>query len=439
MMQWLAHLIARKPASFHQFGRSINAEVNPEEPELFNAASEAFEKGEVLDAYQHFLHSLQNFTAGRPNENIKLFPEEGALSFELIQGSAKIVGRVTPETIEAYADIAQEMPRHVAIKRRLLERNYEMTYARFFLHDDRFRLKIYLDNTTMTPQKIFFPLRELALNADYEKEFITAEFHDEPLLNTELLVTVDDQEKALKYRFMQEWIRSCNESIKRLPSNDNTGMIAFTYLTLLLQIDYLIVPKQKIGQDIMHRVTEYFNEDEKLIQSKNAELETYITTLAELPYEKFAPQLYNTFSTFSPMERASDEEITLFIDGNLGKVRWYKSNRYVRVIPTIYRYMALYLLFNYGLHPALHALLHLFVEIHYFDFFKALGHEPLYNPADESFEKRVIRTRIDDALAPYRKQFRQLKPFGDQLSFVSLDKFSHSFYLQIKHLNFTEL
>lgn len=439
MMQWLAGLFAHKHAAVHQFGRSINAEINPKEPELFNAASEAFERGKVLEAYENFLHSLQNFSGGRPNENISIFPEEGMLSFELIQGSAKVIGRVTTDAIEAYSDIAMEAPPHVAIKRRILERNYEMTYAHFYLHNDRFRLKIYLDNTTMTPQKIFYPLRELALNADYEKEFIASEFHDAALLDTEQLIPVEDQEKALKYRFMQEWIRTCKESIKRLPSNDNTGMISFTYLALLLQIDYLIVPKQKIGQDIMQHITEYFSEDEKLIQSKNAELEAYLMTLSELPYEKFAPQLYNTLTTFSPMERASDEEITLFIEGSLGKVRWYKNNRYIRVIPTIYRYMALYLLFNYGLHPALHALLHLFVEIHYCDYFKALGHVPLYDPVDQSFEKRQIKARIDDAVAPYRKQFKQLKPFGDKLSFVSLDEFSHSFYLQIKHLNFTEL
>ena len=423
----------------HQFGRSINAQVNPKEPELFEASSEAFENERTLDAYDYFLTSIQNFNADIPNNNISITKGEETLDFELFQGSAKIVGHITPEVIEAHCLIAGYEHINVAVKRRLLERNYQLTYTRFYTKDKNVWLKIYLDNTTMTPQKIFFPLRELALNADYEKEYIASEFNENALLDIEHIRPIPIEEKELKYRFMQRWITECEESIKRLPTNDNAGMHAFTYLTLLLQIDYLVVPKKQMGQKIVQNVSDYFNDDEKSVESKNLELSRYIASLNEMPFERFASQLYLSAMTFSPMERATHEEVATFIEESLGKVRWYKNNRYTRIILTIYRYIALYLLYNYGLHPSTHALLHLIVEIHHGDFFEALGYTRLYDPKNKKFDKRRIVSRIETAIVPYQKQFKQLTPFGDHLDYSSLESFSHGFYLQIKHLNYTEL
>lgn len=436
---WLHHLFEHDAPTAYQFGRSINASINPQEPELFDASAKAFEEENILEGYSHFLTSLQNFTAETPNHNIILTQEADALRFELLQGSASIKGLVTKKSIEAECLIADLAKTHVAIKRRLLERNYQLTYSRFFSSDGLIRLKIRLDNTTMTPQKIFFPLREIALNADFEKEYIASEFSHEALLDTQHVIPIDEKEKRLKYDVMKQWTDHCLESIKRLPSDDNAGMIAFSYLTLLLQIDYLIVPKQQIGQKIIRQISEYFSDDNKSVDRKNSDLQGYVTTLNEITYEEFAPQLYNLTVTFSPMERASHEEVANFIDETLNKIRWYKNNRYSMVILTIYRYIALYLLYNFGLHPSLRALLHLVVEVHHADYFEALGIKPLYNPDNGHFEKRQIISRIDKIITPNQQQFRQLRPFGEALSFDSLEQFSHDFYLQLKHLDYTEV
>ncbi len=436
---WFHSFFDQETLLSYQFGRSINARINPEEPELFEASAEAFEQEKILEGYSYFLRSLQNFKAQTPTHNITLTQNTDTLHFELLQGSANITGIITQKSIEAECLIADASKTHVAIKRRLLERNYQLTYCRFFTEKGAIKLKIRLDNTTMTPQKIFFPLREIALNADFEKEYIASEFSDEALLDTQHVIAIDEDEKKLKYRFLKEWTEACQESIKRLPSDDNAGMVAFTYLTLLLQVDYLIVPKKKIGQKIVRRVTEYFRDDNKSVERKNSELQNYVTKLHEMSYDVFAPQLYNITVTFSPMERATHEEITIFIDETLSKIRWYKNNRYSRVILTIYRYIAFYLLYNYGLHPSLRSLLHLVVEVHHANYFEALRLKPLYHASSQQFEKRQIINRIEKIITPYQQQFKQLQPFGEALAFDSLEQFSHDFYLQLKHLDYTEV
>jgi len=291
---------------------------------------------------------------------------------------------------------------------------------------------------TMTPQKVFFPLREISLNGDYEKEYIASEFDEKALLDTKHIIETPFDEKQLKFKYMKQWIGEYEERIKRLPSDDNVGMVAFTYLTLLLQIDYLIVPKKRIGQKILQHITDYFIDDGRSVERKNAELQAYAAVLKAIDFDTFAPQLYNSLLTFSPMERATHEEIVIFIDESLGKIRWYKNNRYSQIIMTLYHYIALYLLYNYGLHPSLRALLHLVIEVQYASYFKELGFRPLYDHETRKFERRQIINRIEKVILPYQEQYKQLKPFGEKLDLSSLEQFSHDFYLQLKHLDYTE-
>ena len=54
----------------HQFGRGINANIAPNEEELFEKSYEAFESKDILDAYEYFLKSLENFSNDESNKNI---------------------------------------------------------------------------------------------------------------------------------------------------------------------------------------------------------------------------------------------------------------------------------------------------------------------------------------------------------------------------------
>ena len=423
----------------HCFGRGINARLHPRERELFEEAMNAFSDGKITEAYEHYLRSLENFNGTQSNHNIALHYEEETLHFELYQGTAVIRGSVTDKQFEAHAVITSRSLMDVAIKRHILERNDLLTYAYYYTHGEDLLLKIYLDNTTMTPQKIFYPLRELALNADYEKEYLHYYYKQERLIEVGHLKPIDTAELQIKYEAMRTWIEKAREDLKHLPANDNNSTVSFTALSLIFQIDYLLLPQNDIAQEIIEKVTSFFTDDERLVEQKNDELLEFIEKLQKLDFETFARQCYKARYTFAPMDSASIEELNLFVETSLEKMRWFRQHRYTHIVFIIYRYIALYMLYNYGLHPSYRALLHLLVEVHNSDFFTKLGYAPLYSTENNRFDREAIINAIDDAIKPYQKQFAHLEPFGKELNYTTLEEFSHSFYLHLKNLNYIEL
>lgn len=422
-----------------QYGRGTHALPNQNEKELFERASEAFIHGDVLSGYEFFLSSLTHHDDTFSPSHLSIERSAETIHFSLYQGYALIKGMITPTSLEAYADIALSDKLHVAIKRRFLERDFQLTYCRFSQNDGVVKLSISLDNSTITPQKIFFPLREIALNADFEKEFIAGEFDESTLLDTEHLTPVSPNRIESNYAFMRRWIEETRQSLIGLLSNDNTGMVSFSYLALLLQIDYLFLPHKKMAKNISEKINGYFMDDEKLTEDKNADLEQYLSELESMDIESFATQFYTCPYTFSPFDQAMHDEIAAFIEESLNKVRWYKNNRSNYVIPVIYRYISLYILYNYGLHPSLRALFHLHVEIYASDFFKAAGETPLYDPVTQTFKQNLIAQRIRESIEPYMQRYKGLQNFAEHLNYSDLNHFSQSFYLQIKNLDYTEV
>jgi hypothetical protein len=437
-MSWL-NFFESKTKMKHAFGRGTNATISADEEELFNKSYEAFEKKDFINAYEYFFNSLQNFTNEVANDNIVMQKDENELRFELYQGSAKVTGIITQDTFNAEVIVIKKSDANVALKRYLLERNYQLTYANYFSDDFYIKLKLFHDNATMSPQKIFFPLREIALNADFDKEHIKSEFMEIELQDIAHLQKMDEEELQIKYDYLNELIKEVELKVATLPSNDNAGMQAFLYLNLLFELDYLLVPKCSIYQKMSKTVVEYFSDDETTIESKNEELKRYVNTLKEMPFEEFKSNFYNAKYTFRQTEKTSFEELSIFINESLMKIRWYKNNRYQQIIPTIYKYIAFYILYNYGLNPIVRNLLHLLVEIQNPDFFKKLGYQPLYNTDEYSFSKRTIISRIEEIVLPNQKRYKLLKPFGNELNFTSMNELSNSYYLQLKNLNFEEI
>ena len=54
-MSWLDFLQTKKTQLRHPFGRGINANIPDNEEELYNSSYEAFEKKDILNAYEYFL------------------------------------------------------------------------------------------------------------------------------------------------------------------------------------------------------------------------------------------------------------------------------------------------------------------------------------------------------------------------------------------------
>ena len=437
-MNWL-NFFQPKHDLKHTFGRGINAHISENEEDLFIESYEAFENKEILDAYELFFKSLINFNNEESNQNITFTRENEKLDFVIYQGSARITGRITKEHLYAQTIMLKKENANVALKRYILERNYQFTYANYFNDDEHIILKLYHDNITMSPQKVFYPLRELCLNADYDKEHIQSEFSDIKLEDIQHIQNMDLNELKIKYEYLHKWIEELETKVPTLPSNDNASMQAFLYLNLLFKVDYLLVPKYKIYQKMSKTVIEYFIEENTPIESKNEELKRYVDGLKKMKFEEFSQNFYSAKYTFNPTDRTSQEELINFISDSLAKIRWYKNNRYSQIIPTIYRYIAFYVLYNHGLHPVLRELFHTLVEIQNPEFFQALGYTPLYDKENQTFSKRTITSRIDDIIDHHQERYKSLESFSSELNFSSINEFSNSFYLHLQNLNLEDI
>ncbi|MDQ7067031.1 MAG: hypothetical protein Q9M40_02925 [Sulfurimonas sp.] len=438
-MSWFNLFKAPQNNCSLRFGRGINASLAPDEEELFKKSHEAFEKNDILNAYEFFFKSLINFTNNSSNENIVLNKTDKELHFEIYQGLAKISGTVTPETLYAQIDIIHTAESTVAIKRYLLERNYQLTYVNYFSDESSIKLKLYQDNISLSPQKIFFPLRELALNGEHDKEHIKSEFSNIKLQDTDHLEKVDEKQLKVKYKYLMLWIEELEQKVLTLPSNDNTGMQSFLYLNILFKIDYLFSIKCKISHKLSKKLLEYFSNENSTLESKNEELQKYTLELKKLTYEEFSKSFYNAKYTFDPIDKSSYDEIVLFINESQNKIRWYKNNRYSQVIPTVYNYIAFYSLYNYGMNSVLKALFHILVEVQNSSFFKDLDCDELYNTQTKKFSKRSILNKIKKIEQESTQVYTSLNIPSESLNFSSLDEFSNSYYIMLKNLDFEEV
>ncbi|MDF1877852.1 hypothetical protein JHD47_08500 [Sulfurimonas sp. SAG-AH-194-L11] len=446
-MSWFNFLQETQENCSVSFGRGINASIAPDEEELFELSSEAFEKKDILNAYELFFQSLINFSQNKSNQNIILNKTQTELHFEMYQGLAKIHGKVTQESLYAEINIIKTVDASVAIKRYILERNYQLTYVNYFSDTEFIKLKLHQDNISLSPQKIFFPLRELALNGDFDKEHIKSEFKEIRLSefkeirleDTKYLQKVEESELKVKYRYLILWIDELEKKVLTLPSNDNTGMQSFLYLNILFKIDYLLSIKCKIRHSLAKKVLEYFSNEYFTIESKNEELKKYLLELRELTYETFNKSFYKAKYTFNPIDKSSYDDIVIFINESQNKIRWYKHNRYSQVIPTIYEYIAFYSLYNYGMNATLKDLFHILVEVQNSSFFKDLGCSALYDEATQKLSKRSILKKIKNVLEQSSQIYASLSLDTNSLNFASLNEFSNSYYIMLKNLDFEEV
>ena len=436
-MSWLDFFQTPSPCQIN-FGRGIYASINPDEEELFNESYQAFERKDVLDAYEYFFKSLTNYAHNESNENIVMDKSESELKFQIFQGCARIDGVITKESLKAEVTLVKHSNSSVALKRYLLERNYQLTYANYFSDGEYVKLKLYLDNITLSPQKIFFPLRELALNADFDKEHVVSEFSDVAIEEVSHINAIGEDELKIKYDYLLSTIEELDAKVLTLPTNDNAGMQAFLYLNLLFKIDYLLVPRYKMYHKLSKKLQDYFSDENTTIEAKNEELKRYVQKLKKLSFSEFSSNFYNAKYTFNPIEKSSFEELSIFISESLTKIKWYKNNRYPQIIPTIYSYIAFYSLYNYGVNPVVRELLHILVQVQHSSFFTQLDCGTLYNEEKQTFAKRQIISNIQGIVANNQGKYKSLAIFNDDLNFSSMNEFNNSYCNMLKNLDFEE-
>lgn len=438
MLAFLSNFFSKPTTSEnYHFGRFITYKKTARQQEFYQESKKAFSQQRYLEGYENYFEYLRFYENGEDTGNISFSRDVDSLRFKIIQGVSILKGDITQRNLRARIDIAHTVKDNIAVMRRLLEKNYMYTYSSFSLGNGVLRSKIYFDNISLSPQKVFFPLREICINSDREKELLLDEFNDLDPIELDHIEVMDIHLKETKLRFFREWIDKTERKVALLPTQEQSGAIAFVWLGLLLKIDYFVTPRGKIGFDIYEAVQAYYLDDNKLIEEKNDALQKAILKLKEFDTKKLANSLYPVKQTFDIFSANTLEEIRSFIEETLAKIIWYKEHRYEEIILTIYEYLALYMLYNFGMNDCLRELVQLNVRLHNTDFYSALGMKSLLK--EERLNSTEISKNIKSIIGYYSKQYPHLQDFSSTLNYSSLEKFHHSYFNALRSLSFSEL
>ena len=213
-----------------KFGRYSDSYKMKAQYESWDESLEQFEEDNYLNSYRAFFKYLRD----EKEDNVRWTEENGGLRFEILQGSKRISGFADARQLNAVARIAHAKELSVAFMRRLVESNYSLDYSRYALDDDN-NLVIKFDTSTLdgSPYKLYYALKEVAINADKQDDLLIDEFGT---LLTHLDLgsksDISDIEKDIKFRFITQNIQKVFEEIDKgdLSADKYPGGISYLLL-----------------------------------------------------------------------------------------------------------------------------------------------------------------------------------------------------------------
>ena len=419
------------------FGRFSDSYKQTKQYDAWDISLEKYEKEEYLDAYKAFLDYLNDEREG----NINYQQEDGKIKFEILQGSKTIQGTADRSKIRVEAKIAKANDLNIAFMRRMVERNFGLNYSRFGL-DNENNITIVFDSFVLdaSPYKLYYAIRELAVNADKHDDLLIDEFEELEPIENKHLEALPEAEKLVKYDFIKNSIKDVLDEVKngRLNANQYPGGISYLLLNLCYKLDYLTKPEGFMMEALERMNRLFFAKDGKTTEQKNAILQKELEALSNRSKEEYFKEMYRVKTTFGITSPVTHERVSGLIDEVLHHMDWYKDNGYDKIALAIAGYIVGNCLFNYAVPKPVKEFYTLYFQIVEANYFKKLGFKKmLYNAQTQQLEKKAIKNKIKKIAAKNKKKYPSLDPNLGNLNFSSLGDFVKSYLLMIKELNMT--
>jgi len=357
--------------------------------------------------------------------------------FEIFQGSKIVRGEYNAEKFKAEVTLAR-MPRpSTPVMRRLLEMNFNLFYSRFAMDEDRLNMRFDSDMNTATPNKLYYGLKELATKADKQDDLLVQNFSMLEKADIEHVEPLPDEEKELRYEFMQKWLSETLEQVRSLDADKFAGGIAYLLLAVVYRIDYLITPEGPIMNELETVPDIYFKKDNRPTAEKNFEMIEALEKLKAKTKEEIFPFLFRSKHTFSIVTPQNYKTIVEAIKGAHQNMIWYRDNGYPSVANQIIEYGFSYCQYSYSVPRPLTELFQLFMQINYGSYFRALGFtEEFYNEEKKEFEREEIIEHVNAIIGFWRGKYPKLDFETQALRFDSLLNFNYSYTRELTNLKF---
>ena len=389
-------------------------------------------------AYPEAFTALFEHLSDEDEKNVAFRSEGQAFSFEFIQGSKKIRGRIDAGHIVAIAEVAIMRNPSNPVMHRLLDLNYTLCYTRFALDDKQTLCQIFdtpVDKAT--PNKLYYGLRELAKYADREDDLMMSEFSNLTGVDSELVQPLPQTELEVKYNYFRTWITETLERVEGLNADSFAGAISYSFLTLLYRIDFLLVPEAALMAKLEVLSNTYWTKKEEIpLIHRNASMKEGIRKLLDITKEEFSKGVYRTKGTFAVVATPPPDKIRENVLGALRDAEWYVENKYPDLVLVIYEYGMVYNQFSYSMPRVITELATIYLAVLHADFFKDLGMTPAFiNMATGQLDPALITLAVDEVMKKWADKYTNLKWEHGRISYSSISDFARSFPEQVAALN----
>lgn len=423
----------KKSATQIAFGRFTDAYKSKEQYVAWDESLRLFEEGQVLQSIKQLLEYLRN----QKSDNILVDEKTDPLQFTIYHGSKQIVCIVDDHKFRAESKVAHCRELNVGFMRKAVEYNYNLNYSRFALDPDN-NLCLLFDSVLAdaAPYKIFYGLKELALQSDKEDDILIDEFeYLEPLQNQHI-VRLSEPETKTKLTFIREKINKAlsPEVIGKLNPKRYQGALTYVYLSVIYGIDYLVKPEGPLLEIISKLHIRYFETPSEHVESKVNLLENGLKEINEMTDDEISKELYEVISTFGITSPANHKTVSQFIDAEMQAMKWYEENKHTTVCIAICNYITGYCMYNFAMPAPDHALFHLYYEIMEPEYFQKLGIENNYWDKEKNMpDIDKVYERIEEILEEHKLNFPNL-PVTANLDDTSIVAFLKSYLSFIKNL-----
>jgi hypothetical protein len=421
-----------------RLGRYTDSYKEKQQYDAWEIALSKFEAEDYLAAYEAFFKYLRD----EREDNVRWQPRtEGGFDFEILQGSKRVTGVANAQKFVAEARIVKAQNLSVAVMRRLVESNFNLEYSRYAL-DESDNLVIKFDSNALdaSPFKLYYALKELAVNADKQDDLLLDEFGA-------LLTPIDmgskieltEAERTIKHTFLVDKISTLFAEIenKKLDGEKYPGGISYLLLDTAYRIDYLTTPEGFIMETIERIHRNYFSTESKTMIQKNALILAEFEKIKNRSKELTFNELYGTTSTFGILQPKQHDALVALIDGELPNRDWYEQNGHPGVALAVPSYIVGHALFTYSLPKPDRELLGLYYKIFEPDYFKSLNYTPQYlNVATGVFDQKAIKAAIKTITDNHLEKFPKLAPDLSLLDFKTASKFATSYLMVLRGLDF---
>lgn len=386
--------------------------------------------GRHLDSFRALLGYIKDPALN----NLSYKENNGVIEFNFQQGSKIINGRCDATEMSAECRIAAFDTPSVPVMRKLATLNYSLKYSWFAIHDNAFLIKTRGLHADSSPTKLYWALREVAINADKQDDLIVQEFSSTHQVDSSDTPDIPMSVKEIKFRYLHKLIDTAFEKINALDPVKNNGQISYILLTLNMKIDYLLAP-EGVLTDKLEKIQGIYNHKDKDYLQKNSEMKDAFKEIRDMPADTVYKSFYNTISTFSIVSPAGYKQVADFVFNESKTKDYYLEHKNYEAIVSIYEYIAAYLFFNYGMKAPLQQITSLFLHIFNNEYYNEIGYPEKYRDSNGNLNNQKIINSIQKIVNQNRALYPKFQFRTQQLDFSSDHRFAITYFTEFDFLN----